>query len=361
MQVPEFCQYYPSEECMDQTQAAYYRKVKKGLDNGEFVEVNGNISYIFVYAYRLLEKWNHTGFEDLSEYLIFLSELYSVEEKLSDYCLWWAHDCLLGLGKYEEYLEKTEPQKVFGTTTHSSNLRINIQEAAGLPADPLDILLMTGGRRTKFVIANPAIYKDRVRDVFSSYAAEHGGWFKVFANWMPERTSYQHELFCGAPLWNKPHLDLPIKAYYTAQRTDVDTIKSLARDAENEARKEMGAPEIGKGWISETLLFERVAAEFTLTEVIQHGRPSWLGRQHFDIWIPNWRIAIEYHGKQHFEPIDFFGGQEAFKRTCCVARPRAPHVARYLAVRRFRGTSLRRDPFAVPFRVSAGDPRNGTG
>ena len=48
---------------------------------------------------------------------------------------------------------------------------------------------------------------------------------------------------------------------------------------------------------------------------MQHGRPTWLGRQHFDIWIPNWKIAVEYQGKQHFEPVEFFGGEEGYKKT----------------------------------------------
>ena len=26
------------------------------------------------------------------------------------------------------------------------------------------------------------------------------------------------------------------------------------------------------------------------------------------------RVAIEYQGKQHFEPVDIFGGQESFER-----------------------------------------------
>lgn len=44
-----------------------------------------------------------------------------------------------------------------------------------------------------------------------------------------------------------------------------------------------------------------------------HGKPKWLGRQHFDIWISTRNLAIEYQGKQHFEPVDFFGGEEAFR------------------------------------------------
>ena len=32
----------------------------------------------------------------------------------------------------------------------------------------------------------------------------------------------------------------------------------------------------------------------------------------FDFYIPEYTILIEYHGKQHYEPIEFFGGVEAY-------------------------------------------------
>lgn len=34
---------------------------------------------------------------------------------------------------------------------------------------------------------------------------------------------------------------------------------------------------------------------------------------YFDFFIPDYNIAIEYQGPQHFKPIDFFGGKEAFR------------------------------------------------
>lgn len=33
----------------------------------------------------------------------------------------------------------------------------------------------------------------------------------------------------------------------------------------------------------------------------------------FDFYIPSKNICIEYDGKQHFEPIEYFGGKESFK------------------------------------------------
>lgn len=33
----------------------------------------------------------------------------------------------------------------------------------------------------------------------------------------------------------------------------------------------------------------------------------------YDIYIPKIKTAIEYQGQQHFEPIDYFGGQKSFE------------------------------------------------
>lgn len=35
----------------------------------------------------------------------------------------------------------------------------------------------------------------------------------------------------------------------------------------------------------------------------------------FDCYLPEYNICIEYDGRQHFEPIEYFGGVEAFNRT----------------------------------------------
>ena len=66
MQVPEFGGYFPSEKDMDAQQKAFYRKVEKSLDHGDFIDIDSNIGYVFVYLYKLLAKWNAKGFESLS-------------------------------------------------------------------------------------------------------------------------------------------------------------------------------------------------------------------------------------------------------------------------------------------------------
>lgn len=34
----------------------------------------------------------------------------------------------------------------------------------------------------------------------------------------------------------------------------------------------------------------------------------------FDFYLPDYNMCIEYDGKQHFEPINYFGGEEKFKK-----------------------------------------------
>lgn len=90
---------------------------------------------------------------------------------------------------------------------------------------------------------------------------------------------------------------------------------SLLREAENEYRKNIGAKKIGEAWISETELFYKLKNHFSDFEVIHHGKPEWLGRQHVDIWFPKHKVGIEYQGLQHDKPIDFFGGEIAFLKN----------------------------------------------
>jgi hypothetical protein len=42
---------------------------------------------------------------------------------------------------------------------------------------------------------------------------------------------------------------------------------------------------------------------------------EWLGKKHLDFYLPDYNIAIECQGIEHFEPHDFFGGIYDFKKT----------------------------------------------
>lgn len=46
----------------------------------------------------------------------------------------------------------------------------------------------------------------------------------------------------------------------------------------------------------------------------QYKKFDWLGRQNLDFYLPVHKVAIECQGLQHFQPIEFFGGIETFKK-----------------------------------------------
>ena len=93
----------------------------------------------------------------------------------------------------------------------------------------------------------------------------------------------------------------------------MNEIKRILRESENIYREEKDIPKVGEGWVSETELYHKIKEAFPNEEVIHHGRPSWLNRQHLDIYFPKRNIGIEYQGEQHDSPIDFFGGEEGLK------------------------------------------------
>lgn len=319
MNVPSY-PYYSID--MDKEQEIFYEYLKLNLDRGIHIDIDNNHSYVFVYIDRFICNWKKIGFVNISIFLERIISLYKYNKQIYDFCKSLMLDCLLGLRKFEEYLEKTEPEKTFGVLTFKSNQRLNIQKHIGLKANPIDILLLFGSRKSKFTIENQGLYKDKIREVFNNYGDENQGWFNIFQETMSCKNTFPDYLlngagFSGVPYWdaleqiNEAISDVKILCFYTSSFD----IKFLTKRAENLARVEMNIPEIGSCWISETNLFKKIEKEFSFTTVIQHGQPKWLGRQHFDIWIPDFKIAIEYHGKQHFEAVDFFGGQEAFQKT----------------------------------------------
>ena len=62
-------------------------------------------------------------------------------------------------------------------------------------------------------------------------------------------------------------------------------------------------------------MYYKIKEYFSEVEVKQHGRTKWLGKQHIDIWIPKYRIGVEYQGEQHQKPIEFFGGEDGFVKN----------------------------------------------
>lgn len=59
-----------------------------------------------------------------------------------------------------------------------------------------------------------------------------------------------------------------------------------------------------------TMLLDKLCVKY-----VEKKRFKWLGRQHLDVYLIDYNIAIECQGIQHFEPREHFGGEEEFQKT----------------------------------------------
>jgi len=66
-------------------------------------------------------------------------------------------------------------------------------------------------------------------------------------------------------------------------------------------------------WKSEFQLFKLINSYYE--DAIYQFRDDWINPQSIDIFIPSKKIAIEYQGIQHYEAIEFFGGEKGLKNN----------------------------------------------
>lgn len=86
------------------------------------------------------------------------------------------------------------------------------------------------------------------------------------------------------------------------------------KELENETRQAFGFSKIGEKWLNETFLFKLVSLVVAPAEVVHHYRGRELQGLEIDVWIPSLRLAIEYQGEQHYQPLEHWGGQDGLDR-----------------------------------------------
>lgn len=73
-------------------------------------------------------------------------------------------------------------------------------------------------------------------------------------------------------------------------------------------------------WCTEQVVYKLIKKIFKEYKVIYQHRPFFLkssigGQMSYDVYISGLNIAVEYQGKQHFEPVEYFGGVEGYKEN----------------------------------------------
>lgn len=225
----------------------------------------------------------------------------------------WSSDAFLGGGQLEKALESYPRAKLGMRNSAQSDRLLSLKLHLGHNPTGIDIASLFGPRLTKFGRENIDFIVQYL-DAQLTALREEG---RIILNeWLPD--SYKIPTN-GFTLFNgyAGHIasDKLQEYSFSLSKTADEMCHNLLREAENTFREEVDIPRIGEGWISETKLYYEIKNSFPTIDVIQHSRPDWLGRQHLDIFIPEFRVAIEFQGEQHDKPIAFFGGVEAYQRT----------------------------------------------
>lgn len=105
-------------------------------------------------------------------------------------------------------------------------------------------------------------------------------------------------------------------------------LKSNLRSIENKIRSKKGFNVVGSLY-NESLLYNLIQDAFPNYNVITQYSPDWLGRQRIDIFIEELNVAIEYNGKQHYEPVSYFGGKDGFLKTIELDKIKKQKCKRY--------------------------------
>jgi hypothetical protein len=136
------------------------------------------------------------------------------------------------------------------------------------------------------------------------------------AEWVKDSNHRRYQVGNGSPYGYFLTKNVAIEAYiFSSNPGALEFATDITREAENMVRGRLGIPKVGEGWIAETQLYYEIKQAFPKLEVRQHATTDWLGRQHLDIFIPEERVALEYQGLQHDQPVEYFGGQDSFEKN----------------------------------------------
>ncbi len=357
MPVPTFNEHYPSLNSANKEQRIFYKRFSDSLGKKEYIDIDGNLSYVFVYLYKIIKQFVQSkNTNKLIEEFEFIHKNYSNYEKIKLYLNHWLQDAYLYLSDYEnawKYLRITKNSSVSDIINIRGNCKItsidakdlfyilksdigltpfgkeNINEVEKLVNIFLDDFFVE--RKVNYVefFLKRFDYGNISEDDFLFLREcyineEHFSFWKneyIARQTSTEKTQQalkhpriaRHYLFGGTPIDNNPFREI-LEIPYVVHVGLENRFKSIIREAENTVRVEKNLPKVGEGWINEASLFRKIISAFPDEKIKHHGKPFWLGRQHFDIYFTEKNIALEYQGSQHFKPIDFFGGEEGFKK-----------------------------------------------
>lgn len=349
-------QYYTNIDEATSEQQECYKQIEAAIDRGEYVDVGDN-SYLYAYINKKLA----TPEEYISRYDPFIKlyrDTYPKETNYVYFQIFWAKlysgvDPSTLIDEFNEYLEFLKKNLDILNNNYSRDGLASIYIIINNPKSdtPVDLKyfeLFFGSvneyvsgavkedieevRKCAYEILREDYGVNHVNYLYRLFDVLPGSiylFMRRFDHFHPDpyinSFSFIDDEYLDSP---SPHQDLgkTFREYYEkmeeyhvdgfigaryAPRVDKKSktfIKALYRLADNRYRIRNDLPSVGEGWVSESLLFNQIKSAFPKYTVLQHASPEFLGMQHYDVYLPDYKIALEYQGDQHFKPVDYFGG-----------------------------------------------------
>lgn len=313
----------------NQDQKNFYSYFKKNFENDKFIDLEGNDNYSFLLYYEFLSHY----FE-LKQLRLLKDQFSKIEKfypKTGNYISLSIIQFLEKEGDYEsawEFINKRENISVRTVWEYQKYLNRRILSGH------LITKLCGFSHLTVFGQNNITEIKNHIGESLETYENEyHSPFFDRFfdksvmfkiATINTYDTEYYKNFYLSENEYNfykeidesqELNGSKNFQLKHVVEKAILNQLRLIVRKAEDIYREKIGMPKVGEGWISETELFYKISKCYKDLNVVHHGKPKWLGRQHIDIYFTELNIAIEYQGSQHYQPINFFGGIEAFEKT----------------------------------------------
>jgi hypothetical protein len=331
--------YYPDVNTANATQQKCYQYIKKNVCVGRYVDIEGQDAYLYYMAQEFLSiitsSSSRITLKELFRGYENVIKLYSDEKpKVISYFYpgFFALNFKLGMNDEQikevlsSYISFCLKNKMAGATDLVIAMYIKFtdcDECDYVDPELLPIFARTDLKQSLTEIGKKHYSKvlEMARDILNADFTQNG------INYLYKMYDFHYgslkiDDYVGLSIFDPERDEQPYGAIIPAVKNllipsfnetkHIGFIKNLLREAENLARDESGLQRIGEGWVSETLLYQQLKRAFDDIEVVQHASPAFLGKQHYDVYFPEYKIAVEYQGDQHFKPIDYFGGEEAY-------------------------------------------------
>ena len=321
----------------------YFNTIKKDLKKFIHIDLEGSNNYLFVFFFDIKNQYeenilNEIDYAKYLKFLIdsypkfksyFIEDLINIYQKNNDWEKAWEeekekgiHTGVQHLKDYYTYsrklnrllIDKNNLIQIIGISSSNTFTRKNMKDILFYFDISLRELLSKNNVKDFWQLFLPS------EEPLERYAYDYYAQFNDYLGWYQDYKLDEKEF--NKQIKNKVDLNKTyrIESPYFPKMIDMAIrgfLEKVLELSENKYRNSRGLKPKEKRirWKSEFELYELLKNKFHYEKVLFQASPKWLGKQTFDIYIPDKSIAVEYQGRQHYEPIDFFGGVEAFKKN----------------------------------------------